>query len=366
MNSASNQQWSSSMPDNVEDPGVAFALGGLAGNNAHGAGFLQAALDRKIRPKYLSCTSGQILWAYYYLIADPDKKDSLRDILAEAISGIQPFHQPDADLAYLVVRGKPGVMRLASYEIALDTYKNMLSAFVDMAHNWGRTFYLKEFLGTLPARTMVPLFEDEFFKQISETFNGSDIAIMFNSYEPRQGIEYVHLNEAAREQLGLDPGSKKSYRDRTIYRDITYNYVRSGLWLYQFGFGDRFNAIDGAYYRQIILSELAKAHTIYIARPINKKWLGELPTSLLSLEDMKTELNFNGTYHAERDRILLVNKWVRERVLDRKKYHEISLYEIEIESQECFFDYVFEKMELFDAARHHAVRAFKGAIRPLV
>jgi len=29
----------------TEPNGIGFALGGLAGNNAHGAGFLQAALD---------------------------------------------------------------------------------------------------------------------------------------------------------------------------------------------------------------------------------------------------------------------------------------------------------------------------------
>jgi hypothetical protein len=354
------------MAENVsEKPKVAFALGGLAGNNAHGAGFLQAALEHKIRPSYLSCTSGQILWVYRYLLAGHCEAESLQDMLAEDISGLQPFHQPDADLAYLVVRGKPGVFRLASYEIALDAYKNMLSAFVDMAHNWGRTFYLKEFLGTLPARTMVPLFEDKFFSRISTVFNDSDIAIMFNSYDARQGIEYVHLNGAAREKLGLEPGSKKSYRDRTIYKEITANYVRDGLWLYQYGFVDQYTAIDGAYYRQIILSELADAHKIYIARPINKKWLGDVPKSMLSLEDMKTEINFNGTYHSERDRMLLVNKWVRDGKLDRNKFHEIELHEIEIESQECFFDYVFEKMEIFIAARDHSARAFAGAIQAM-
>ena len=43
-----------------EEISVAFAMGGLAGNNAHGAGFLQAALERRIQPKMISCTSGQI------------------------------------------------------------------------------------------------------------------------------------------------------------------------------------------------------------------------------------------------------------------------------------------------------------------
>ena len=47
--------------------GIGFALGGLAGNNAHGAGFLQAALDKSVVPEMISCTSGQLLWVWRYL-----------------------------------------------------------------------------------------------------------------------------------------------------------------------------------------------------------------------------------------------------------------------------------------------------------
>ena len=35
----------------TEPNGIGFALGGLAGNNAHGAGFLQAALDTGVTPE---------------------------------------------------------------------------------------------------------------------------------------------------------------------------------------------------------------------------------------------------------------------------------------------------------------------------
>ena len=50
----------------TEPNGIGFALGGLAGN-AHGAGFLQAALDTRVTPEMISCTSGQLLWVWYYL-----------------------------------------------------------------------------------------------------------------------------------------------------------------------------------------------------------------------------------------------------------------------------------------------------------
>ncbi len=46
---------------------IAFALGGLSGNNAHGAGFLQAAMEMGTEPAMISFSSGQILWVFRYL-----------------------------------------------------------------------------------------------------------------------------------------------------------------------------------------------------------------------------------------------------------------------------------------------------------
>ena len=40
---------------------TAFALAGLGGFNAHGAGFLQAARDNRYQPDLVTVTSGQIL-----------------------------------------------------------------------------------------------------------------------------------------------------------------------------------------------------------------------------------------------------------------------------------------------------------------
>ena len=41
------------------ETGLAFALAGLGGFNAHGAGFLQAARDNEINPDLVTATSGQ-------------------------------------------------------------------------------------------------------------------------------------------------------------------------------------------------------------------------------------------------------------------------------------------------------------------
>jgi hypothetical protein len=40
---------------------TAFALAGLGGFNAHGAGFLTAARDCKVKPTLITATSGQIV-----------------------------------------------------------------------------------------------------------------------------------------------------------------------------------------------------------------------------------------------------------------------------------------------------------------
>jgi len=143
---------------------IGFALGGLAGNNAHGAGFLQAALDVGAQPDFITCTSGQILWVQRYLEArtkqPPD--DSLKIKLQEDIDEIERFHQPDLDLFSLALCGKPGIFRAARYEYPLDFFKNTLSVMERVIKEWPNVFFLREWLDEWPARTMVPLFKDEF------------------------------------------------------------------------------------------------------------------------------------------------------------------------------------------------------------
>jgi hypothetical protein len=56
---------------------TAFALAGLGGFNAHGAGFLQAALDNRYKPDLVTVTSGQILVLANYLAGKKDLRDGL-------------------------------------------------------------------------------------------------------------------------------------------------------------------------------------------------------------------------------------------------------------------------------------------------
>ncbi|ETD76472.1 hypothetical protein [Rhodobacter capsulatus] len=346
---------------------VAFALGGLAGNNAHGAGFLQAALEGGVHPRMISCTSGQIYWVWRYLQALAGG-ESLETHLAEQIETLQPFGQRDADLMHMALFGKSGVFRPSLFEWPFDVMQNLARSLDAVSRAGGNVFWLKEMMSLTPARTLVSLFPDSFFAEIAQAFNATGIGILFNAYDPREGVEYVHANPSALAQLGIAPGGRKSWRSRTIYAEITPQAVRDGLWLYEYGFEGSpeggFGALDGAYYRPVLLSELSCARTIHVVRPVNRKWLGPLPDSKLSLEDMKTEVSFNGIYAAERDRMLMVNRWIAAGILRDPRFAPIEIYEIEVETQRSFFDYVFESMDVFENARGLGREAFSGGLAP--
>lgn len=273
---------------------IGFALGGLAGNNAHGAGFLQAALDVGAQPDFITCTSGQILWVQRYLealnvqryleaLGKQPQSDVLKNKLQEDIDGIEHFHQRDLDLFTLALSGKPGIFRAARYEYPLDFVKNAMSMMERVINEWPNVFFLKEWLDEWPARTMVPLFKNRFFEEISAVFKRcNEIGIAFNSYDLSQNIEYVHLNNKLQSALNKKAGYIPTHRPRTVYKDIEPNYVKDALWIYQYGFEDS-TMLDGAFYRQIILSELTPCNVIFVARPINSKWLGKLPSSYIAV-----------------------------------------------------------------------------------
>jgi len=340
---------------------IAFALGGLAGNNAHGAGFLQAALEGGVHPQMISCTSGQIYWVWRYLQALAGA-ENLETHLAEQIETLQPFGQRDADLMHMALFGKSGVFRPSLFEWPFDVMQNLSRSLDAVARSGGNVFWLKEMMSLTPARTLVPLFPESFFAEIAQAFNETGIGILFNAYDPREGLEYVYANPSALAQLGVAPGGRKSWRSRTVYGEITAQAVRDGLWLYEYGFDGGFGALDGAYYRPVLLSELSAARTIHVVRPVNRKWLGALPESKLALEDMKTEVSFNGIYAAERDRMVMVNRWIAAGLLRDPRFHPIEIFEIEVETQRSFFDYVFESMDVFENARALARDAFSGGL----
>jgi hypothetical protein len=347
---------------------IGFALGGLAGHNAHGAGFLQAAIDAGVQPYMISCTSGQILWVSRYLKAlkgDKGKHDVLLSQLREDIETTAPFRSKDLDLVHMALVGKPGIMRLAWQEAALDVVLNSLRACRRMVSHPSNVFFTRELLRTLPARQLVTELNTNFFKDIVSAFNGtsngSNVGIAFNSYDPVNGQENVYLNGRAAEILGKTFDDPSKIRGpRTVYKPINEESVRDALWIVQYGFDDN-KVIDGAYHRQIMLDELMAATDIYVARPIKYCWTDPLPTSWPDLEDMKTEMAFDGSYRCERDKVEIINKLLDDKAFSeekRDKYHPVNLYEIELQKPRSFFDYVFEDERVFTSAREQAKKVF--------
>lgn len=374
---------------------VGLALGGLAGNNAYGAGVLQAAIDSpNLNPDIISCTSGQIHWVYQYLkVREEQKKQKkqkeqneqkeLRQLLEHDIKALSPVGIDMVDSMLVGLNAKEGIFRPALRELPINTLKNLgnsLSNIVTNAmSNWQTVFSCyQELANIFPAQTLVPIRGDNFFEDISNTFNWIDgetdgqpqnVGILFNSFNILEGEEYVYLNECARYLLGVEykkcspkqevPDNR--YRENTSYHPITSEAVRQGLWIYEYGEPHNVSTIDGAYYRQIMLSELTKACTIYVARPINRCWLGPFPSSWIGLQDLKTEVNFNGSYVGEKDKIFLINRLLKQGRFSPEaieRYHEIQLIELEIQTQRGFFDYAHESLDVFDQAYDDALQVF--------
>jgi hypothetical protein len=388
-------------PMNTEQ-NIAFALGGLAGNNYFGAGFLQAALDVGIKPDIISCTSGQIYYVRRYLEAlQEDNKTLLEQEItkqsspleqykksAELLFGMNPFMRP----AY------PADLMQDFAKALLQTEQKLITQEPQQSYGNFATSYSRQLMSMIPGRTLVPQFSVEFLKETSEIFKDQkEIGIVFNSYDPQRGHEIVYLNEVARkkweatkldDKSGKEPGEKVKVdkksgdEDRTeyesIYESITAQSVMDALWVYQYGFdktvhpfyqnNDNKNArFDGAFCRQVLLSELVFANKIYVVRPVSYYWVGELPYSLMEIEDLKIETMFNSTYRGEKDKINLINKLIEKAGNDRpdclKKYREIELIEINMSTQEDYLEYLSENKSLFDQARQLALVKFAKSER---
>lgn len=345
-----------------------FALGGLAGNNAHGAGFLQAALEAGTVPQMISCTSGQILWASRYLTALRGGSATLRQQFLADLEAVQRTGEPNTDLALLGLFGKEGVFRPAYDRLLGDWWHNAGDVVADLVSHGGKQLAAKALWSLVPARTLVPQFPETFFDTIAETFRTAEIGIAFNAYNPRSGDEHVYLNPQARRLLRqrggqvYEPGTPNRHRPYRTYQDINAQAVRDGLWLYPYGFDEKgSDFVDGAYFRGVMLSELTRSDVIFSVRPIHHQWQGRLPGNYPEMEDLKTEVGFNGAYSAERDQVLLVNRWIEEGVLApgrAGRYHPVALEEIEVRSQRGYFDYLLESVDVFDQARDEALRRF--------
>src|SRR4051812_18985052 len=256
---------------------TAFALAGLGGFNAHGAGFLAAAKAWDIQPEPVTATSGQILVLADWLHGDADLNKSL----------VSPGRDgnPVAQLQTLLF-GYPGVFKPA--------YQQTLARFASWPNF--RESPLDIFADRfLPAQQYVPDRPEASFQAVADTFNTSAIGVLFNSYDLAQGKGVLYGNDVARQVMPKTKAVPSRHatsltgsphrHDRRYAPDVSAETeilaidaeaVKSALWLSLYGFQNMpHGRMDGAYHRSCIVSELHGYDRIFVARPLANAWTSE-------------------------------------------------------------------------------------------
>jgi len=326
----------------------AIALGGLAGNNAHGAGFLEALRRSGKLPQMVTCTSGQILHVAKWL-----QGENIQTFFESSIQQTQPFgNWLDANLVYKQVTADSQVIRPSTSEFPIDVLANI-------GRSWHRALtdpqnfsLFREIYNVMPARSLVPAFPANFYSDIADTLNGSKTGVVFNAYNFEDGREYVYMNEAALELTGkkIGPHGSKAWIN---YQPITDKTAEQALYLYQYGFKASTQTVDGAYVRDVVLSEIPSENNeidrIAAVRPQPDNWLGGPPLSNVDLQSLQTQVAFNATYIGERERIRLMNRLSGKLKGDTQPRH-VSILELPLAEARTWWDYVVESEQIFRSA----------------
>lgn len=372
---------------------IAFALTGLGGSNAFGAGFLQAALDNNVVPKIISCTSGMIYWTFRYLEAlrgyADERPGRLRRHLEDKIRSTEPYAR-SVDLMNtwrMMAMGVPGAFRWATPEyFARFRTSPLLSldfAFPDVLQDL-----------FLPAQMMVPLLPEKLFEDMETVFAADAIGVCFNTFLASTGTEYLHANRTAQAMLDAErarmrriaeahkPKAERTDRRsaagaarprrrslaRTAEAGVTVQDLKDALWLTQYGthtnvgrggFADR---LDGAYLRSVILGELTMVDTILMPRPVAMQ-RRDFPSNYFEAEDFKTELWWNASCAPQVAAIEFINSLVEDGWLARGDkgspgFREIQVVPVEIDVDRGYFAYFREDLETFDRGYDEACTAF--------
>jgi hypothetical protein len=300
---------------------LAFALAGLGGFNAHGAGFLTAAREVGIRPDMVTATSGQII-----VLAEWLRGTDLKSLL------IDPS-RPTGVLGTLMlaVTGDPGIFRPA-----LPEYWRRWAT-------WPAT--PAEFAARLlPAQEYVPLRSEAYLGEIADLLNGAPFGVVFNAYDPVRGIEALFGNSVA----------LPMWADSDL-RPITPEAIGAALWLSLYGFdGLPGGLMDGAYHRPCLIAELHPFDRIYAVRPLAQGWRGKVPSSWFDVQDWQCEMWFSAGYAAEVADMQRINRLIDKGALTDPRYRKIELIEVATKHPAGYFNYFGERPEIFDAAYHQA------------
>jgi hypothetical protein len=346
---------------------VAFALAGLGGFNAHGAGFLAAASKWGVKPELVTATSGQILVLADWLAG----KDMRANLVSPERDG-----NPLAQLQ-TVFFGYRGVFRPA--------YREALERLASWPATHGNFFKMVADR-LLPAQEYVPERTEADFKSAADLFNQSAIGVVFNSYDPKTGNGFLYGNDAARRLLPRQKAITNTHAvqvrasdlphdqrylsevsDEHDIHPITAEAVKSALWLSLYGFQNiPGGKMDGAYYRSCIVSELHVFDRVFVARPLANGWYGKQPSNWFDVQDWNCEMWFSVGYKAEVDALRRINDLIQAGVINNDKFKQVELIEIEPETPAGYFHYFVERNSVYERAFEIAERAFEqlGLTRP--
>jgi hypothetical protein len=296
---------------------LAFALAGLGGFNAHGAGFLTAARELNVRPDLVTATSGQIVVLGEWLRGT--------DLKAFLVKPDEP--KGPLGTAITALTGDPGVFRPAIPE------------YWERWQRWPVTY--KDWAAALfPAQEYISLRSQQYLGQIADQLNASATGVTFITYDPKNGIGTLYGNDASRGMLEGVPLER-----------ITAQAIASALWLSLYGFDNLPNdQMDGAYYRSCIVAELHDFDTIFAVRPLAQGWRGKVPSSWFDVQDWQCEMWFSASYRAEVADMMRINELIQKKLVTDQKYKFISLIEVATERPAGYFNFFSERSDVFDAA----------------
>lgn len=335
----------------------AIALGGLAGNNAHGAGFLEALRRSGKMPQMVTCTSGQILHVAKWL-----QGVDMAAFFEKSMQQTQPFgNWLDANLIYKQVSANSQVIRPATQEFPYDVLHAVTRSWFKAWTDPKNFSVFRELYNVVPARSLVPAFPADFYSGIAEALNDTEVGVAFNAYNFEDGHEYVYMNKAALKLTGKTLG-RHSAKSWIEYQPITAATAEQALYLYQYGFKTSTQTVDGAYCRDVILSEVPSENNeidrIAAVRPQPDNWLGGPPLSNVELQSLQTQVGFNATYIGERERIRLMNRLSGQLKWDTQP-RRVSILELPLAEPRTWWDYVVESEQIFRSAYWRGIELVK-------
>jgi hypothetical protein len=300
---------------------LAFALAGLAGFNAHGAGFLTAAGEFGVRPDLVTATSGQIVVLGEWL-----RGTELKTFLIDAS---RP-HGPVGTF-FTACFGAPGVFRPATPE-----YWRRWMGWPEQPSEVAAKLF--------PAQEYVPLRSAAYLSGIADLLNGAPFGVVFNAYDPKAGTCVLFGNTAA----------GPLWSDGAL-RPITGKAIAAALWLSLYGFeGLPDGLMDGAYQRPCIVAELHRFARIYAVRPLAQGWRGRVPQSWFDVQDWQCEMWFSAGYAAEIAGMQRINRLIEDGALDDPRYRKVDLIEVATDHPAGYFNYFTERPQVFDRAYREA------------